>query len=403
MKRMLSALLCFTILMGYAVMLVVPAFADTTEGESTVPDVCGHIFGSWSDAGSNHTQSCSICGAVNAQDHIWGSAAVSLQPTCNTPGEQTLSCSVCGATKTESVAPTGIHTLTDLQQTSDSQHTGTCSVCNETVVQSHTWAAGVITVPATCTQEGEISYTCTVCQYTKKDVVAMLTAHNWAVWQRVDDTIHKSNCIYCQLEEIGEHNHASAWSSDSDNHFHACVACGDQADVQAHIPGPAATKTTPQVCLICNYIIAPTLDHIHEYAKEWSTDEKAHWHDCPNCEVKGEYAKHDFENACDPDCGECGYVRETAHDYGEEWVYDEECHYRECSVCGDIQDKEAHTADAESCAVCGYEEEPAAEEPETAPTQTVKKKGPFPWWGALIIAAVAAALIPVISFFQGDY
>ena len=405
MKKLLSALLCFTILMGYVVMLAVPALADLEEDVAPTTEVCEHIFDAWSDAGQSHTQSCTICGAVNTQDHAWGNGTVLVQPTCNTPGEQSVSCSVCGASKTEALSPTGIHTLTDLQQASDSEHTGVCSVCGQTVTQSHSWGIGVITVPATCIQEGEISYTCSACQYTKKDVVAMLTSHNWAPWQRVDDTIHKSYCTYCMQEEIGDHNYSTIWSTDSESHYHVCSACSDQKDVQSHIAGPEATKTTPQLCLICNYVIAPTLDHVHEYAEEWTTDEKGHWYTCASCAVKGEYAQHKFENDCDPDCEVCGYERAAEHNYGEEWVSDEENHYHECSVCGDVQDKELHAAAEESddCTVCGYDLASSEEDPQTTQNKTVKKKGPFPWWGALIIAAVAAALIPVISFFQGDY
>ena len=144
-------------------------------------------------------------------------------------------------------------------------------------------------------------------------------------------------------------------------------------------------------------MIKPALEHIHEYAEEWTTDENGHWYVCSGCEEKGEYADHDFENACDPDCAVCGFARETEHTYAEAWATDKDSHYHECTGCGDIQDKDSHISSgaateeaAEVCTICGYEIAPKVES--TEPVITIgAEETPFPWW--IVIVAVAAVAV----------
>ncbi len=62
-----------------------------------------------------------------------------------------------------------------------------------------------------------------------------------------------------QLQEITVHEHTwkTEWSSDEQNHWHVCEGCDEKKDLEAHIPGPEATETTPQTCTVCGYIINP--------------------------------------------------------------------------------------------------------------------------------------------------
>lgn len=75
---------------------------------------------------------------------------------------------------------------------------------------------------------------------------------------------------------------------------------------------------------------------------------------------------HDYDNACDESCNNCGEKREITHDYGSKWFTSKEQHWKKCSVCGEKKDEGEHTPGAEAtddepqtCTVCGYVIKPA--------------------------------------------
>ncbi len=51
--------------------------------------------------------------------------------------------------------------------------------------------------------------------------------------------------------------------------------------------------------------------HEHGFSEEWTHDETGHWHACTgeNCEEKGEFAAHVYDNDADTTCNVCGYAR----------------------------------------------------------------------------------------------
>ena len=373
--------------------------------EESIAATGKHTFGNLTSVDeNNHKDTCSTCNKEVTEAHTWNRGTVTQQPTCSDEGVKTFTCTGCKATKEEAVAATGKHTFGNLTPVDEVNHKDTCSVCNKEVTEAHTWNRGVVTKKATCAEEGEKTFTCTGCKTTKVEKIEKLTTHTWSKWAKTDDATHKRNCTVCQLEETGEHSYKESWSKDRNNHFHECSVCKDQKDVTAHTPGPEATEKSPQICTECKYVIKPALEHIHEYAEEWTTDENGHWYICDGCEEKGEYADHDFENACDTDCAICGFTRETEHTYGDQWVTDKDNHYHECSGCGDIQDKDAHisggaaTAEAaEVCTVCGYEIAPKLEAEPTEPANIGgNEKGDFPWWIVIVIAAAAVVVAAVV-------
>jgi len=156
------------------------------------------------------------------------------------------------------------------------------------------------------------------------------------------------------------HKYKTEWSTNETNHWHECSTCGDKKDNAAHVPGPAATETTDQICTECSYVIAVALGHTHDYPAEWKTNANEHWHEC-KCGDKKDAGAHVFDNACDTTCNTCTYVRTTTHSYKTEWSTNATHHWYECSSCGDKKDEAAHVAGPEAteeseqiCTVCNY-------------------------------------------------
>ena len=132
------------------------------------------------------------------------------------------------------------------------------------------------------------------------------------------------------------------------------------------------------------------VDHTHEYADAWSSNETDHWHEC-ECGDKFDIANHAFDDwatikeATETEtgskkrtCSVCEY-EETAtipmlshtHDYADEWSNNETDHWNECK-CGDKTDLASHafgewstTKEATEkeegskyhiCSICDYKE-----------------------------------------------
>ena len=55
------------------------------------------------------------------------------------------------------------------------------------------------------------------------------------------------------------HSYSDTWVSNEENHWHSCSVCGEKADEETHVPGPAATATTAQLCAVYKYELAAAL------------------------------------------------------------------------------------------------------------------------------------------------
>ena len=268
-------------------------------------------------------------------------------------------------------------------------------ICNE-----HNWGSETITKPTSCKEPGEKTYTCSNCDVTKTESIAKLTAHTY-------DHACDTDCNICGATRTITHNYKTAWSKDQTNHWRECTVCEHKNDMAVHIPGAEATETTAQTCTTCGYIIRAALNHEHNFATTWTTDDAGHWYACSGCAEKSSYATHDFENDCDKDCSICGFTRETEHKFAEAWTSDATNHWHVCSGCGLKQDEATHEPGAEAtattaqtCTICGYEIAPALGGEETTdptdattPTTPTDKNDPddgsFPWWIIIIVAVVA--------------
>ena len=148
-------------------------------------------------------------------------------------------CSVCGLTR-----PTS-HTFPDEWEQDDTGHWKICSVCGETgLYHVHTYTSSCST-------------TCTICGH----------------------------------ERTIEHTFGS-YQFDENFHWKQCLICGAIEEKGFHVPGPAATSTSPQVCIICNKILKPAITHKHSFTIS-RYDEENHWKEC-SCGEKADIAPHTY-------------------------------------------------------------------------------------------------------------
>lgn len=171
------------------------------------------------------------------------------------------------------------------------------------------------------------------------------------------DNACDTTCNDCGYKRSITHSYKTVWSSNSNSHWHECSVCKDKKDVASHIPGPAATETTPQTCTVCGYVIAKAQGHTHTFDKEWHSDANGHWNVCTSCKGKSEVSAHVYDNSCDTTCNTCGYERKTEHTFGSEYSSDDNAHWNVCTVCGAKGEQTAHTYDNEcdvDCNDCGH-------------------------------------------------
>lgn len=382
----------------------------------TMDKTTNHSYGAWTKVNdATHKSTCSVCSDVKTASHNWNSGTITKQPTCKDTGIKTYTCTDCGATKTEDISKTNEHSYSGWVNVNDSTHKHTCSVCGKEESASHSWNNGTVTKQPTCKDSGVKTFTCTVCGGTKTESISKLTTHTY-------DHACDTDCNVCGVTRTTTHSYKSTWSKDASGHWHECSVCKNKKDTAAHTPGAEATETQAQTCTTCGYVIKAALGHKHSYASNYTTDEKGHWYKCSGCEEKGNYADHDFENACDKDCSVCGYSRETKHTYTENWKANETSHWHECAGCGLKADEEVHTpgaaateTTAQTCTICGYVIAPATgsneptEEPtepseytDTQPTENTQGSEEnnsgtdFPWWIIVLVAVCAVAIIAVV-------
>ncbi|MCQ2430091.1 MAG: LCP family protein [Clostridia bacterium] len=237
------------------------------------------------------------------EPHQWvEDTARSVAPTCRDQGLRVLICKNCGAEQKE-ILP---------------------------ALPAHSWdEAGTVTRAPTCTETGIRTYTCTVCGETRTETV----------------------------EKLAEHRYTEQWQADKNGHWYECSVCHAKVNSAAHTPGPAATEQSAQICTVCGYTLHAALPHTHKLAAEWSFDSDGHWHVCTGCGEAFKSAAHVYDNACDPDCNECGYIRTVTHRMKTVWSSDGSSHWHECEVCGKRTDTAPHVFDTPcdpDCSECGY-------------------------------------------------
>ena len=257
-------------------------------------DLAPHV-----DANNDHN--CDVCGK-KMSDHTGGTATCKDKATCT----------ICGQ-KYGSLAG---HNYKTEWSTDETNHWHECSVCGDKKDE----AAHV---------DANKDHNCDVCGKKTSD-------HTGGTATCKD----KATCTICgqKYGELAAHNYKTEWSTDETNHWHECSVCGDKKDEAAHIPGAAATETTPQTCTICGYVIKAALGHTHNFNQKNTSE--TYLKSAATCAKKAVYYY-----SCT--CGEKGTEtfesgKLAAHAYKTTWSNDNASHWHSCYVCGDKKDEEVH-------------------------------------------------------------
>ncbi len=349
---------------------------------ATITILCRHSYGAWTESGTGHKQTCSICRDEKTANHTWNAGSVTKPASCKEAGEKTFTCTTCNATKTEPVAKTENHNYGSWTKVNDTTHKHICSVCQKEETANHSWNNGTVTKPASCMGTGEKTFTCTTCSATKTEPVAKTEDHNYGNWTKVNDTQHKHICSVCQKEETANHSWNSgvvtkkATCKDTGIKTFTCTGCKatrteDIAKTTTHTYGKwtkVNDTTHKHTCTVCQK--EETANHTWNSGavtkKATCKEEGIKTYTCTGCsttrtETIAKLTTHTYKNGCDPDCNVCGQTRSITHKYSSYWSKNQSSHWHACSVCGDKKDTAAHTpgaaateTTAQTCTKCGY-------------------------------------------------
>ncbi len=319
-----------------------------------IPAIGSHAYSGTKLDEAFHELVCSRCGDKQTGEHTWNSGAVTTAATCLSEGVKTYTCTACPAEKTEKIEKAA-HTYGSWVKT-DTKHSRECTVtgCGHKEEGNHNLKNETTKEP-TCKETGIRKTSCTVCDYQVETVLEKTTKHTY-------DDVCDPDCNVCEETRKVSHSFTTVWSKNYTGHWHECTKCGEQKDFAKHIPGPAATEESDQLCVTCKYVVTPKKEHVHNYSESWTSDDSGHWHECDRCTVEKDFQQHDYQNACDPDCGICGYEREDFHTFEAGWDTSNQEHWRTCTECGEKVGREKHIPGAEAdeehpqlCTVCEFE------------------------------------------------
>ena len=158
-------------------------------------------------------------------------------------------CENSGCTAHDSIIP---HTPNIADATEEQAKV--CTVCDYVIAPklNHVHALTPISAtPATCTENGNIAYyTCTCGQwFSDSEGNTLIADHSSVV-----------------ITATGHNYEGVAWSSDANEHYKVCknTNCSEKGEVAPHTPNIAnPTEEEAKVCTVCQYVIAPALNHVH--------------------------------------------------------------------------------------------------------------------------------------------
>lgn len=215
---------------------------------------------------------CSICGgekteAVKALGHDKNSEWTVAEATCEADGSRTQICSRCGETIAATVLKAKGHKWskwTNVEGTGDYTRTcanSNCEIGTQTRTadiaedgHAHDYSITEVIKPATCAEKGEQRTWCAVdgCASFQPDEIAMID-HTPRI-EREEPTCttegaQREVCIVCGQESEWEvidalgHDWADTWTSDENDHWHACTRCDADDEREAHTENEGVVTT----------------------------------------------------------------------------------------------------------------------------------------------------------------
>ena len=251
------------------------ADSTTASKSATITISCDHKYDNKCDT------TCNLCNATRKITHTWDKGKVITAANCQKAGKSEFTCKICGEKKTDAVAKTA-H---DYDNNCDTD----CNTCGATRKITHSYAWNC--------DENHHWQECTSCgdQLEK-------TPHTLAAESSFNQTGHGFVCTECMLipgaiPHIFEstcdpdcddcdyirpvaHVYRERYTYDLEHHWYACILCDEPLEKFKHIPGPAATETSDQVCTECGCILEAAGSHIHTMGGDWLSDENGHWYQC---------------------------------------------------------------------------------------------------------------------------
>ncbi len=247
-----------------------------------------------------------------------------------------------------------------------------CTVCDYIIASALGHTHSLTKVDAedpTCTAPGNKEYyICSGCKkwYEDGTGVVEITDHSSVEISKLGHklaaatctapkTCQRDGCDYTEGIALG-HNYAKEWSSNAKKHWHECTRCQDKKDEEDHTPDrEAADCTTPVKCTICKTIITPAKGHnlskIDAVDATCTTGGTKAYYECSRCSKWFETSAGTAE-ITDPDSIK---IAALGHDYADEWSSNASKHWHECTRCGDKTELEAHDFGTDNvCDTCGY-------------------------------------------------
>jgi len=339
-------------------------------------DMTTWTLGSTTSGGNTtlwHVRPClNGCNTTTAATDVHGNS--NARGNCNTTGAANCtssnSCSVCGRAGTG--AGLG-HDWDYSKYVKDANnHWWVCkrTGCTATTgVEAHNVLSWTITVPVVCgVSDGEQKGNCTDCGEVTK-VIPKAHEYDPNSSFHFDPTgVYKGHYHIC--ERCGAHPDAE------DHTFNAAGECTNplcgyvDCDIAGHVPGAAATCTTPQVCTICTNVLVAALGHTPGAAATCGAAQT-----CTVCSIvlAAATGAHTPGTAATcttaQTCTVCSTVLAvaTGHEWETDWTNDATGHWYVCeNGCGTKGSEAIHNSggaathdDPEVCTVCGYEIAPA--------------------------------------------
>ena len=359
---------------------------ETFESGEKNPNNHTGQLGDWQTNTDEHWKVYSCCQAQSDKAaHAWDNVEVTTPATCTTPGVKTYTCAVCSATKTETIDASGHTWGTDwVKDDSDEDHhwhkCKNCNAIDESTKAPHSWDNVEVTTPATCTTVGEKTYTCTVCSATKTEAIPA-TGHTPGAAVRENKVAATcttagsyDEVVYCTacgnevsrtqktIDKLAHDYDATTWvKADENQHGHKCKNCDAITDLTAHVPGAAATETTPQLCTECGYVIAPATHPTHTWvfvAETPATCNAAGEREHYKCTCGRTSFKNDDAYVINEDASVLTIEKNSANHTGapdSKWHSDSANHWQEYTCCHARANEAAHSGGAATCtaqAVC---------------------------------------------------